>query len=479
MYALRIPVLIALAVAACQPLPEQPAGQSSNARPEVTLEPAAAFDQAPPVLRLSVALPESSPDRAEDVLLVSGKLSDYHLGRIKKRDLPQTLVGRILPAVSWLDGAALIIAPSAPLAAAESYTLASPTHGRIVELRVASEGPPLLTRLWPPAASGKGSERLLYCGETPISLLESELWLEPGRLEASLVPEPEGCVAVSPRTAPEPGARLVPPPLVSGHALDPSPIEHAEHAPPADAACAPTELRFGPGCVLVEDDRALVRSTSEPMLWIASGPGIEALEPVAADGRWVLRGLVPASELPIALTVLDLSGRPRSANVTLHTAAAQPRLVLSEVLANPLGPEPGQEWVEVVNDGLLPVELAGWTLEDVGGVSELPQAVLAPGEYALIVRDDFVLDDGLDVVPAPGTTIVRVPQLGKNGLSNTGEPLALRAPDGALVSRFPAFPKPKAGISVARRRPWDLDDVPGAFGHHASPGASPGAPNQL
>jgi hypothetical protein len=475
---LRTLLLCALALGACQPLPEQPSGPPSTAV-EVTIEPEAPLDEAPSVLRLRLPWSERSLDSPEDVLLVSGELSDYHVGRIRRRDLPKTLIARIVPALTWIDGDALVVAPSAPLLLGERYALASPSLGRIAELRAASDARPLLVRLWPPAGAGTGSTHVLYCGEQPLAPLGSGLRLDPGSIEASITPESEICVAISPRTPPGTGERLIPPPLVAGYAFDPSPIEHAPHLPPPAASCIAPELRFGPGCALVEDDRAVVRSGIEPMLWIARLGSLTTIESAASGARWVLRGLAPSSENPIALKVLDLSGRAQTASLELQTGSPRPRLVLNEVLADPLGAEPAQEWVEIVNDGVVGVDLAGWTIEDAGGASELPAALLGPGAYALIVREDFSIDDGLDVVVSPGALVVRVTQLGKNGLSNTGEPLALRAPDGLVVSRFPAFPKPKPGISVARRRIWDLDDDPGAFRHHAEPGSSPGSPNEV
>jgi len=55
----------------------------------------------------------------------------------------------------------------------------------------------------------------------------------------------------------------------------------------------------------------------------------------------------------------------------------------------------------------------------------------------------------------------------------------LRDAAGRVVSRFAALPKPKAGISVARRSPWAVDEDPRSFAYHAAPGASPGGPNEV
>ncbi|MEO7329486.1 MAG: hypothetical protein ABI193_12960, partial [Minicystis sp.] len=105
----------------------------------------------------------------------------------------------------------------------------------------------------------------------------------------------------------------------------------------------------------------------------------------------------------------------------------------------------------------------------------LPPAWLAPGAFALIVNDGFVEDDGYDPPPGPDTLIVHVPKLGHVGLTNAGEPLLLRDPAGAVVSRFPAGPKPKAGLSLSRRSPETPDLSPAGFARTVP---SPGVPNE-
>jgi hypothetical protein len=153
--------------------------------------------------------------------------------------------------------------------------------------------------------------------------------------------------------------------------------------------------------------------------------------------------------------------------------------VLNEVLANPSGQEPDQEWVEIVNGGSSHFDLAGYILEDSGGEVTLPSAELAPGEHALIVSESYDSASEVDVPPGEGTRLVRVPRLAQSGLSNSGEALRLRSPSGEVVSRFPATPPPKPGVSVARRDPSTLDDDLRGFGYHAGPGQSPGEPNTL
>jgi len=79
------------------------------------------------------------------------------------------------------------------------------------------------------------------------------------------------------------------------------------------------------------------------------------------------------------------------------------------------------------------------------------------------VNEAFVEDDDYDPSPAPAALILRVARLGQDGLSNAGEPLKLKDEHGAVISRFPAGPRPKAGMSLARRTPAAPDGLASGF----------------
>jgi hypothetical protein len=177
--------------------------------------------------------------------------------------------------------------------------------------------------------------------------------------------------------------------------------------------------------------------------------------------------------------VWDAFGRYQTGAIQLRTAEARSRLVINEVMAAPIGPEPTQEWVELYNAGTAPVNLEGWKLGDAEGLATLPNVELDLDHFALIVPDGFDERLGWGVVPEANTLVIRVSRLGAAGLSNGGEALRLLSPSGRLVSRLPADPPPGSGISVARRDPWSADKLDGLFGLHAPPGASPGARNIL
>ena len=176
------------------------------------------------------------------------------------------------------------------------------------------------------------------------------------------------------------------------------------------------------------------------------------------------------------LAALDESGRPSEDEVTVHPAPPMAHLVINEVMANPAGVERAQEWVELFNDGISPLAMGGYALETSGGTTVLPAAVLAPGAFALVVTDAYVENDGVDPVAAPGTLILRVPALGRDGLSNDGERLLLRDAAGAVISTFPAL-KAKSGVSNGRIAPDAPDGDADSFAPSANGSATPGAPN--
>jgi hypothetical protein len=64
-----------------------------------------------------------------------------------------------------------------------------------------------------------------------------------------------------------------------------------------------------------------------------------------------IRGLRPDSEEWLELVTMDLAGETRSASAALHTRPARAHVLLTEVLADPDGPEPEGEMVELWNDG--------------------------------------------------------------------------------------------------------------------------------
>jgi hypothetical protein len=141
-------------------------------------------------------------------------------------------------------------------------------------------------------------------------------------------------------------------------------------------------------------------------------------------------GLSPGVPAEIVLRVTDRAGNQIETSAgSIDLPPETPLLVITEVLANPAGPEPGQEFVELRNVGDSDLSLAGLRLEDSKGGDVLPEATLAAGAYALIVPSTYDPGSPRDVPPRAGTLMVPVDtRIGADGLSNTGEVVRLRMP---------------------------------------------------
>jgi hypothetical protein len=266
-------------------------------------------------------------------------------------------------------------------------------------------------------------------------------------------------------------------PHLAGAALQPTWFARRLDEAPIAPQCAEGELTLGWGCAVVEDDRLLISGGESTSFWRVEGDASAwfVLEP----GRTgVVKGLTPGQKHELMFTIHFAFSAPVVHVATVTMGSVRPHIVINEVMADPVGTEPDQEWVELFNDGTMAVNLEGWVLKDEGGEMRLPSVWLAPSGYALLVNDTYLSNAVGEPVPEANASIVRLPVLAKSGLSNSGEALRLLDKSDMVVASFPGTPKPTPGVSVARGAPWQLDES-SAFGHHAPPGASPGTPNRL
>jgi hypothetical protein len=178
----------------------------------------------------------------------------------------------------------------------------------------------------------------------------------------------------------------------------------------------------------------------------AGAPSSAGSGQTSFDVALPLVGLPPGAAATVTVTATDLAGnQTTSAPVALTTPPAMPPLAITEVLANPAGPEPQQEYVELRNLGEAVVSLAGLRLADSKGSDDLPAADLAAGGYALVVTSAYDPNQGSDPPPRPGTLLLRVDsRLGSDGLSNGGEAVQLLQGD-AVVSSYGAWVSTSAG----------------------------------
>jgi hypothetical protein len=444
----------------------------------VAVEPPAPILAAPPVLRLHVAFPGLTLDPTR-IFLVQGSLGVEQTHELYNAKVSATLEKRILGTLSWPEGSGEVIAPTASLTAGATYTLVIADVPAALEVLIApSDAAPLLARLWPPLGGSGTTSFAVWCGDDALPWIDTPATPAPagrvGYIERGAVTLGAGARCV--RFEPDPGSAgaekpSVPPPAVSPAAdpavlvrLDPRPLRvDAPPLPMSAALCVPGEVSFGPGCATVEDDRILARSAGVPLLWAVGGDGTDTVVAAGPGDPFMILGLRPSTRIKLDVAAVDTAGYVLRSSFAATTLPPMAHVVINEVLAYPLGPSPAQEWVELLNDGVAPAELGGYVLVVGSGVTPLPAATLAPGAFALVVDQEFMAGGGLDVAPAPRTLLLRVPHLGKEGLSKEGEVFVLMDPAGSTVSSFPAKPRPKQGSSVARRTPSSPDALPGSF----------------
>jgi lamin tail-like protein len=447
----------------------------------VSLEPFGSFDRAPPVFRLRVA--EGARRSAlSDYRMFFGELGAYHVGRLRDRNLPATLLERELPVLAWIEGRSVVIAP---LLALETGTvaLATPELGLLAEISVDATLVPVLERVWPPRDVPSGRGTAIFCGQAAGTADSGTCELLPTGAQASILPGldeggafSENCVRIEPRSELPAGIPLLPPALAGRVALEPR-LLVTTHESPERTLCSDGELALGSICAAVGDDRLELRARAAPAFVALAAPRV-VLGSVNPGASRVVRGFEPSSTTRVSGLVFDAFGERVPIDVAITMGSPRPHVVLNEVLANPAGAEATSEWIELVNDGAEPVDLAGFVLDDAIEPLALPPHDVAPGEMVLLVAENYSPDPELDLPPPPDVALVRLPRLGRNGLANAGELLRLRDAAGAVVSRFPAAVAPAPGRSVARRMP-DAPDEASSFGPHAPPGASPGRPNTL
>ncbi|MCU0661773.1 MAG: lamin tail domain-containing protein [Myxococcota bacterium] len=225
-------------------------------------------------------------------------------------------------------------------------------------------------------------------------------------------------------------------------------------------------LRFGSG------EPAIVRLQDAPL-------GLE-LRMLSKDYATQHHAIVAVAQGPgpvsLALAVTDASGNATALELACDLPPG-PGIAITEILADPLGPEPDQEFVEVANLAQSPIDLSGWMIDDNADRNGdvLPQgSVLSEKGVALIVGPQF--DPSAAGVPATTPLLSLASSLGSAGLRNAPpESVELYDKSGALVSAYPGLPdSPGEGRSAVRAGLYVPDGAMGAFVPEPNGAATPG-----
>ncbi len=420
-----------------------------------------------------------------DVWLVPGEVSSTSAKRMRRGDPPTTLEQGRLALSAWRESEDIVVAPLVRLEAGETYTLVALGAGELGRFVVSEESEVVFERVEDASVSFGGW--VSYCSALPFDsgiATASRVQAGPGVLAvdakagfAGTTMLADRCVSLRLPDAAE-SDYFLPPPRMGSALLAPEPLALTRN-PPTEVSLSWCEGQALERCagarraaIEVSVPRGVSALTLSPLghlgervSWVGAvdAPTVIALGPLTAGAAYQLDG------------VRLLGGRAESTSTRLTAGPAEGRLVLTEVLTNPLGPEPDAEWVEVFNAGTAPVQLAGHRLMDATGETLLPSATLKPGGYGLLVGQAYRADPEMDVIPAASAVPLVVPKIGQGGLLNAGEALSLLDPEGQLVSKIPAL-EGAAGVSVVRVSVW-ASDLPSSFVLHGPPGASPGEPS--
>lgn len=487
LHRISTPLIGGLLGASCFSGPDNPTPRASSPPPRISFHPYVGSNAAAPATRINL----TPAPTAEEIALARGKLSSRELRDLQTGSESSALQKRLIPFLAWSDGRSLQIAPQVWMEPGEVVTIGSTSSLWSYSFRV--EDPdelPRLLRVWPPIDEGSSGTFAVWCLGTPIRgearSAALTLALEPGSVRGRLVTgslEGIGRDCVSWEALEPPTHAIAPPPTallddgrmarVEPTSIVPSWVDDQG----SSESCGHERTPLGPACAIVMDDRLLL-SVEHGAWWLAvrMGGTLRAAA-LTRTSPMLVSELLPESELVWEAYGVDLRGGKRAWHGRVRTEPRMAHVVLNEVMANPTGAEPQQEWVELYNDGAAGVELEGWTIEDPGGVTRLPVGRLEPGRFALVVNEGWQADSWPDPTPTEGTLILRVPKLGNQGLSNGGEPLQLREATGRLSSGFLPKASPKAGQSIARTSPDAVDWLEGSFVSCTT--STPGAPNKL
>ncbi len=509
-------VLVLTAIPAC--FRDPPAGGDARAAPrELALcDPeGAAFEPgaAPRDLELRVGFGDDPPALAElSLLLVRGAFSTGLVSRMTAARLRSAAMERLVPLTFTRQGDQLSAHPEHALDPGARYTLLWLAPEQPAAFPVAiSPSPTLGARLvetWPGADEGAAppdlkrgllrfdghlaGDPLAHIGLRDAAAGALDVMLEVVRCSALGFPEGD-CVWVTPKAPLAPGARYE---LAVGaglRTLTGAPIEpasswftlaeHEDREPPAlpASACASDETPAGALCVRAEEARLTVRGAVGETAWLsitleADGSIIErsALSYVSS---FELADVPLAAATTATLRARDLAGNVREQMLAVAAAPDLPTVSIEEMRADPLGKEPAQEYVELLNYGAQPVSLMGFTVSKDAfekGRALTGAASLAPGERALVVGPDFDERDPSDGVLPSGVKLVRLE--GALGLANAGARLFLRDRAGRRTSAATALTALLEGQCSARGASDRRRGDPQAFELDPDGGCTPGAP---
>ena len=164
----------------------------------------------------------------------------------------------------------------------------------------------------------------------------------------------------------------------------------------------------------------------------------------------------------------------------IKTEKEKPTVVINEVLYNPKGKEPDQEFVELYNFGEEAIELDGWKIKDENGEDILKDVIILPYDYIIIVGENYSIENRMDPLPPLEKIVYVEGSIGGNGLKNRGEVVSLYDDKGELISWFPYSKRiEEEGSSWERVNPKLPDTSPQNWKKNKNNSSTPGKINSV
>jgi hypothetical protein len=250
--------------------------------------------------------------------------------------------------------------------------------------------------------------------------------------------------------------------------------------------CAATELSENQICIAEGPISASFRFVTDEQAQVSlviEGSGRTGVlsEPWSTEHHVAVTELEPPFSSSVTLIVEDINENKNEFDISV-TGQDGPTIAITEVLADPNGSEPAQEFIEIMNFGPYEINLSGWMIDDNGdanGNNNLiaDNTLLEPGQVAIVVSASYNPQDGQDPAPDSSALIIVLDStVCSNGLKNSeAETVELYDAAGRLVSQYLGQAgNPKEGCSAMRLKAELPDGDKLAFGLEPTGNSTPG-----